>query len=1365
MATIEEEAAELEAALTNGTATISTPSVTSSQAQQPVGATSASTSTLSMDDMVKMLEDNIPQATVDSSITTIPEATDEAVTEEDSQDTLAYLYKDKYADLFDDNGKLVNVARAKELGIVRNAYLPNRLQVPTGADYDVLSVATSDLDLAFVAPEIAVEEEKNVLRRQMDRVERVAFDRADFLATLEDSAAAKDIDVDTLIRDDIIPSMDGDESPYLKALFENTGTWGFKSLQAIATGINYAGAGFQDGVEVVATQLQDSAPDVYDQVVKSVTGAKRSPKQFANSAGKEAFNFLTYLDTLPAMGVIALPMASATSAQKKSIQAANDFTNAINKHIAAKNVGPDALAKAGKVVEQARLKLNSAVTKEIADTDVRAAKEADKARKIMDKVDKRAMSITRARAATLEERLAKQAKASEVAANNTDVSNDLIRAFEEATGKTISIEGPDGVLRLDPDAARKAGIEKTEEVVSRVDELSVKQLATGVSDKDVNVSDLADLATGQDSLIVGMVKPEKFDGIVAAAVDLKAKFPDAFADKTWKTGPRKGKKYTVIDHLFELTVNKDLTAGKDILGGEELIDMLNKYDISFEDYVLTIVGSGSEAGKILQKLSQIKRSRPLGEMAEIAAKAARDSQDVIRKNFMRIEGIRRGGLVSQLATAARNLQSVGIRAPLDGIANVFDTALYNLSNKGVVSGGVTLLNPAEWGRSFRHMKYIFGPEYGRATKEYVDFLGEQPELAKQFDMLLNNINEIQKSSGRVDAPILDYGTKLQPKYLLENVTSVDGLKSAAKNLKDVNKLDAVLSMGEDVVEVLNGPNRMQEYLVRRGYYFAELERLIKREWGVDFIDVLNDGKIRDVLNDASTVKPEGARSFIDIAGDATMKALDATYAKQPDIKLFADISNLLVRNGLTTVVEFPRFMFNSMELMGQYAGGASLPLTRQFSRALTLGKVGGGKVTAHERKLISRNIAGAVGIAPVAPALIGAALEDEDKPEDTVTNKASKVLLDYASFGAMYMIRTMPGASGDYKMIRSQETDAQLDTTPLFPLRQGLYLAEATRQIQNGTFDDKFDYKDFTETFFGTTARTGTSNAIAEEVINLFEGTDLTSDEKAAKAAGRILGNYLRTWAVPYAQIIEAERALGTRGLTYKDAAKDPTLDASTTFMQELSRPFAQSGMTTTPKEETALPDRPFLFQGTKSRKFPILRVVGGLNITTADSEEGDYLNKLGYTDFEIGSRSRVPSIRNFENKVLSKALPQIIAAIRPDEEVQRNKYRYASADTKRTYTEEEYVLVKIRPLVKASLQKVKNTITTKNGESIHADAPRYVSAMMNFRRVPKEIRARAMLRFREEEQRSPDGASVNDLEKLYIIGQEIKKVMDQISK
>ena len=32
---------------------------------------------------------------------------------------------------------------------------------------------------------------------------------------------------------------------------------------------------------------------------------------------------------------------------------------------------------------------------------------------------------------------------------------------------------------------------------------------------------------------------------------------------------------------------------------------------------------------------------------------------------------------------------------------------------------------------------------------------------------------------------------------------------------------------------------------------------------------------------------------------------------------------------LTTVVEFPRFMFNSMEIMAQYGAGGAIPLTKK----------------------------------------------------------------------------------------------------------------------------------------------------------------------------------------------------------------------------------------------------------------------------------------------------------------------------------------------------------------------------------------------------------------------------------------------------
>ena len=85
-----------------------------------------------------------------------------------------------------------------------------------------------------------------------------------------------------------------------------------------------------------------------------------------------------------------------------------------------------------------------------------------------------------------------------------------------------------------------------------------------------------------ETLTESILKPEKFDAIVAAASELKKKNPKAFDNNK-----------TIIDNLFDLTVNKEL------IGGDELIDLLNKYDLSFEDYVLTVVGSGSTAGQVL----------------------------------------------------------------------------------------------------------------------------------------------------------------------------------------------------------------------------------------------------------------------------------------------------------------------------------------------------------------------------------------------------------------------------------------------------------------------------------------------------------------------------------------------------------------------------------------------------------------------------------------------------------------------------------------------------------------------------------------------------------------------------------------------
>ncbi len=903
------------------------------------------------------------------------------------------------------------------------------------------------------------------------------------------------------------------------------------------------------------------------------------------------------------------------------------------------------------------------------------AKLKAKGEKARAKLLDRKMNINKAKEATAEEIAAKTTRAEQVAAENVDLKNELILGFEEQTGKTISTV-VDGVRVVDDELARKAGKETAREIEFKDRKTSAGDVIA--SGKDVEVADddtarlLFNLQGESDSIVAPILKPEKLDGLVAAASDLKTKYPTAFDNDK-----------TVIDNLLDLTINKELIAG------DELIDTLNKYNVSFEDYILTVVGSGSEAGKVLNKLSQIKRARPLNEMQDLQRAATQARQGNIRNNIMRLEGIRRGGLVSQLATAARNVTSAGIRSPMDSLGNVMDTALYNMGEaKGVggkaAAGAKSILSRENWKDSFANMKYMFGPESRLDAKEYVDFILDRPELSKQFDLMFNQLNELQQATGRGQA------------------TTTLG-----------KGVDNVLSELEDGVSVLNSANRWQEYLVRRGAFLGELERLVKREYKIDLIDTLNDGKIKDLLNDSTTVRPKGARSFNELVADATNNALDVTYAKQPDIGVFREATSFITRNGLTVVMPFPRFMFNSMELMGNYAGGASIPLTKKIMGQIPKGT----KLSAKDRQRISRNLVG-----------IGAAI-------------------------AAYMARTSDDAPADYKEI-SVGDGTVMDTTPQFPLRQMLYLGEATKRIKDGTFDDFWNGKEFAETFLGTNIRVGVGNSLVDEVVQLAGDSDLTRDEVAARRVGRMLGNYLSTWAVPFAQIIDSERALGIRGETYKDVAQDPTLEFGSTFGKEVKRPFDARGFTTSPQEEADLPIRERLFQEESSRVASALKVGLGLTLRTQDSEEGEYIKRLGLTEFELGSTSKVPSVRRFENEQLRSIIPGIVSAAQAYEEASRETYK-SNTELQKEMTEQEFVNSRIRPLIKSQIRAAKQELT--DGNTINSEAPAYIEAMTAYRRLPKDIRKNAASEFLLNRGRPADGASVEDLFALAEYGKALR--------
>ena len=539
-------------------------------------------------------------------------------------------------------------------------------------------------------------------------------------------------DTDKYITEQLGPlmseSFEEDDSPILAKMFDVAPEWSYKALMGLNDAIQTGTSNTLDYLEERLEDLEDASPKTYDLLNAAVAGGRyqkaKTAAELANTIGDVAGVALEFSETTPLVGAVTPIKTGAMRAYQK----------------AADNV--IALEK----------------------IDLRAAQRAN---------------VGGAELATMEAaqtaRLLAEAKAKSTAGKK--VTEEMIDAFEakinigRAEGTEIVIHKLDdaGKKVLDDNAARAAGDTLAEETYT-AQSGTVRDFLEG--DLTVGAGEFAHLATGGDSIMKPILNSNKFNAIIAAATDLKAKNPKAFDNDK-----------TIIDNLYTLTVSKDMMAG------EELVDMLNDYGLSFEDYVLTVVGSGSEAGKVLQKLSVIKRSRPTTELADAQQKALIDAQGDFRNNVMRIEGVRRGLLVSQIATAARNLTSAGVRAPLEGLGNVMDSALYNLTNKGVGSAAYQVVSPTNWKESFRHMKYMFSePE---VAKGYTDLILGQPQLAKQFDMMYNNLNEIQKATGRGSG----------------------------------GKLDTVLTGLEDATDILNTPNRWQEFLIRRGQFFGELERL------------------------------------------------------------------------------------------------------------------------------------------------------------------------------------------------------------------------------------------------------------------------------------------------------------------------------------------------------------------------------------------------------------------------------------------------------------------------------------------------------------------------------------------------------------
>jgi hypothetical protein len=498
---------------------------------------------------------------------------------------------------------------------------------------------------------------------------------------------------------------------------------------------------------------------------------------------------------------------------------------------------------------------------------------------------------------------------------------------------------------------------------------------------------------------------------------------------------------------------------------------------------------------------------------------------------------------------------------------------------------------------------------------------------------------------------------------------------------------------EDGVAFLNGPNRWQEMMLRHSTFFSEVERLTNAEWGIDLRKTLDEGRIKDVINDAPELRGANGRSFIDIMDEATTKALDVTYAKQPDFLPFKIISDTITKSGLTVIVPFPRFMFNSMEYMAQNVGGIGIMAARK-----AIFKDTRGVMTARDRQDITRNLVG------------------------------------LAAIYGMYQYRNSEFAGERYESMEYE--DQQVDLTPVYPMRQIGWVAEFGKRYNEDTLDTWYgsDMDHIAETWLGTSARTGVGNVMIDEIRDIIVNTeDIVDENRRAKAIGGAVGQYVNTFLTPMFQLVEGQRAADIKSDVYVDAATEPTLndDWGTSFGSGFSRSLIQRGIAA-PSYEEDLPNRVAIDTGDIKRYDPLKKLFLGLNIKEADNDVTEYLLEIGFEDptYELGSRSKIPSEKRAENQYLSAILPLIT-------EVSKD----LASDMGDTKSEQHKIA---RKYVKDLLADAKQEFLTDGFASP------YAVAVDDLSRVPYDDRQYAQIMFKKlNDGRNPDPRSLPDLLQL----------------
>ena len=331
----------------------------------------------------------------------------------------------------------------------------------------------------------------------------------------------------------------------------------------------------------------------------------------------------------------------------------------------------------------------------------------------------------------------------------------------------------------------------------------------------------------------------------------------------------------------------------------KFVDTLKKNDLTVEELSTVFKESISDSARRMQQLSAAKQSmKRMGqELGEIApdegwyANFATQYTDIIRD----LDNIRRGLLVSQIATAMRNNTAQVGRVGMNTLVQAFDDVL---------------------NRTFNPLRKAFG-------KETVPV-----DYTKSFGLLMNLTTNKKKAKEL---------TEFLTKYYVNESDRL--FTKYASEVADSSK-SKVLKSGQKMVDGLNFLNRMQEFWYRRGMFATSIKNTLALK-GIDINKVEINEDLLKHLKGADIEK-------------AVDDALYFTYAKTPDnkfLKSFVDIANS-IPFVTTGIFPFARFMANAIEFQFKHSPiGFGMML-----RPKEIKKIAAGDTTAFSQAMIGSTL-------------------------------------------------------------------------------------------------------------------------------------------------------------------------------------------------------------------------------------------------------------------------------------------------------------------------------------------------------------------------------------------------------------------------